>query len=320
MFTCQKLRQQSSKSQATRGFTLVELLVVIAIIGILIAMLLPAVQAAREAARRMSCANSLKQQGLALHMYNDAHGSFPDGGPFGPNTDQLDITFSFHAHILPYMEQEVAFKKFDLSAPIGTANNLAVALELSPLFCCPSYAGDMTDSITKNYEGDRENDWKICTYSGICGARLSGVALNTHMVQTSNATCRGYYFNGIFYPGSKVQLRDISDGSSNTLAMGERAIDLRVWTRGTFYTGTPTSPSTVCIASAKNVIVPINNPDQSYNGVSHGFNSSPFGSYHPGGAHFLFADGSVTFQNENIDMDAYLALSTRNGAEIVGKE
>lgn len=320
MCVYQKPNRQNSKLRTMQGFTLVELLVVIAIIGILIAMLLPAVQAAREAARRMNCANCLKQQGLALHMYNDTHGSFPDGGSFGPNAGQQDITFSFHASLLPYMEQDVAFKKLDFSAPIGTANNLAVALQLSPIFCCPSYAGDITDSITKNYAGARGNDWKICTYSGVCGARLPGVAINTHMVQTPDPNCRGYFFNGILYPGSKVRLRDISDGTSNTLAIGERSIDLRVWTRGTFYSGTPSSPSTVCIASAKNVIAPINNPDRKYQGVDHGFNSSPFGSYHPGGAHFLFADGSVTFQNEEIDLELYQAICTRDGSETVDKE
>ena len=321
MYAYQKQNQRNGKLRAMYGFTLVELLVVIAIIGILIAMLLPAVQAAREAARRMSCANCLKQQGLAMHMYNDAHGSFPDGGPFGSNTGETYTTFSFHALILPYMEQDIAFKKIDFSAPIGTTNNLDVALELSPVFCCPSYSGTMEDAVTRNYDGDKGNDWKVCTYSGICGAAVPGTSISSIMMQVPNALCRGYYFNGIFYPDSEVRLRDISDGASNTFAVGERTIDLRVWTRGTFYTGTPSTPSLVCIASAKNVVSPINNPDgRTYNGVAHGFNGSPFGSYHPGGAHFLLGDGSVTFQADELDLAIYQAMSTRNGAEAVEKD
>ncbi len=119
-------------SSRSRGFTLVELLVVIAIIGILIALLLPAVQAAREAAKRMQCMNHLKQWGLALHNYHDAYKTFPQGSWGTGNR------LAFQVMLLPYLEQGALYEQFDLGLYYGNAPNQALMLESTPVHFCPS--------------------------------------------------------------------------------------------------------------------------------------------------------------------------------------
>ena len=302
-----------------KAFTLVELLVVIAIIGILIALLLPAVQAAREAARRMSCANNMKQLGLAMQMYHTANGVFPPGGMFGPTEGSDASGFSFHAFMLPYMEQATAYDRLDLSLSIKAPINLEVALQAAPLFICPSYSGGSVDAITP----DPDSEWLVSTYNGVAGAMPQSASGNqdSYMRPFSDSLCREYYINGVFYPYSKTRIRDISDGTSKTLAIGERNNELRVWTRGSFYLGNVLSPSMVCSASAKNVTKPINADPNIWDfGGSNRtlfFNELYFGSEHPGGAQFVYADGSVHFLNDEISMDTYRSLATRNGGEMV---
>ena len=136
------------------------------------------------------------------------------------------------------------------------------------------------------------------------------------VVELEQSLCGNQATDGPFYPWSSTRIRDIQDGSSNTLAVGERLYELRVWTRGACDAGH------ICVASAKNVVWPINSdPDVvCYNDCPAGrtclFNDLCFGSRHPGGAHFAFADGSVHFVSETINFETYEHLATIAGGEV----
>lgn len=299
------------KKRYLKGFTLVELLVVIAIIGILIALLLPAVQAAREAARRMQCANNLKQMGLAVHLYSDANGKLPPGARSGET--HSGTMHSLFVFMMPYMEEAAAYGQMDLTLPMTAPQNVQVAESVAPAFICPSFSGDLKTIAT----GADDADDYVTTYSGVTG---STVESHNFSRLKGEAVCGSYFDDGLFYPESEVRIRDISDGTSSTLAIGERTHSLRSWTRGASYIGTLGDPFKFCIGSAKNVTWPIN-PDEQV--ICYGpctvrtctFNDIFYGSHHPGGAQFVFADGSTHFLNDSIDMTIYKALATRNGGE-----
>jgi len=190
-----------------RAFTLVELLVVIAIIGLLIALLLPAVQAAREAGRRMSCSNHLKQLGIALHEFHDANGRLPTGADSKPYPPAPSHAHNFYrwsalAHLLPYLEQANTYDALDLSVPlygadflVTTANRAGVAIVL-PVLLCPS---DKQEPVA---EGFGPTNYAACTGTGIDG----GTPFDT---------------DGTFFINSQTRLADITDGASNTVFMSE---------------------------------------------------------------------------------------------------
>ena len=285
-----------TNSRSKRGFTLIELLVVIAIIAILIALLLPAVQQAREAARRSTCKNNLKQIGLALHNYHDTHRIFPPGGfVTAPDVNYLVM-------ILPYIDQAPLYNNFSFNVTYITAPNLALQLQIPPVYHCPS------SSITE-YSG-----YKTHHYYGNMGP----VGTNP---QTSTAYSEdpvpgpldGFATQGVLGARTKVRMRDITDGTSNTIMAGEISANrlsddsvpsyFRQWARGC-------RSSSAC-GGSKNIKYGIN--IRNYTGGS--FNGVSFASQHVGGCHFLFSDGSVHFVSENVDMGVYLSAASRNGGE-----
>jgi prepilin-type N-terminal cleavage/methylation domain-containing protein/prepilin-type processing-associated H-X9-DG protein len=215
-----------------RGFTLIELLVVIAIISVLASLLLPAVQNAREAARRTQCKNRLKQIGLALHEYHDSHGSFPIGAAYAPtpdgnNADPAIRGSSFFVAILPWVDQGNAYKRLSHEAPGGiAATNYAGNLNgpiLDDLYVavywCPS-------ASMSEYTANGQHNLMTTTYVGISGAAFRGTAVNqdAEVVGTCGNNSQAILGrNGLLLENESVSFRDISDGTTNTLFVAEQS-------------------------------------------------------------------------------------------------
>ncbi len=299
------------RTRSRRGFTLVELLVVIAIIGILVGLLLPAVQAAREAARRMSCSNNLKQIGLALHTYHDTLKRFPPGGW---NEANRGTRLAWTVSILPYIEQSNLYNSFNFNLGNYTGANLIPVATPVKTYLCPSnrLKFNMNGTVPNSGENPPSGFAYTTHYYGIMGPKGINPAIaggTTPFSHDPNPTGHGGYSDtGVLYRNSKTRIAEITDGTSNTLVVGEisyeRANCYRSWGRGV-------SGSTS--GGAKNAEFGIN--IQPYNG-SNNFNSVSFGSQHTGGCQFAVGDGSVRFLSQNIDMAAYWAALTRSGGEV----
>jgi prepilin-type N-terminal cleavage/methylation domain-containing protein len=297
-----------------RAFTLVELLVVIAIIGILIALLLPAVQMAREAARRSSCSNNLKQIGLGLHMYHDTYRQLPTGWwGFDPGTGDPHWYgfpgWAWSAAILPYMEQTAVYKTlvhFDL--PISDPANDQARLTVIEIYRCP------TDSAPSRFRlqaggpsvgGGAPLPIELAAnnYIGVFGT------LDYHHVCEPGGgaynRCEG---DGIFFLNQGVQFAEIRDGLSQTLAVGERSSEWAPSTWVGVVTGGWHAPARVT-----GIALFPPNSEQEEEHYSHNFSSR-----HPSGTQFLAADGSVKLIAETIDAATYHALCTRANGDIVG--
>ena len=285
-----------------RGFTLVELLVVIAIIGILIALLLPAVQAAREAARRSQCGNNLKQIGLGLLGYESNHGRFPPGrvgcdnnATRCPNVLQRVGTSAFVC-ILPFMEQQGVYDMFDFrDGPWGytttwyQGTNAEAIRQRIAAYVCPS--------DTSNEFADTPKIGPTAYDIGTRKAAVGSYALCSGSTSYAALDKIKHDSDGVFYYLKGHPLRDLSDGTTNTMLVGE-VVDAstpegtNIWSRAVRYMD--------CQRSTYN---PLNHPV----GFSPGVNlynmtcNGAFGSRHPGGAQFVFGDGHVAFLVDNIE-------------------
>jgi prepilin-type N-terminal cleavage/methylation domain-containing protein/prepilin-type processing-associated H-X9-DG protein len=292
-----------------RGFTLVELLVVIAIIGILTAMLLPAVQAAREAARRSQCTNNLKQLSLAMLTYHQAVGKFP---PPGISSNQV----SWLILILPYLEQKPLHDQFDFNeGPFGQPEKLRVAEVSVPVFFCPSSTDDEDRRSGSSSEVYPAGGPRVFTahYFGVLGPNGTNNYLPTPTAYKCTGLTEafgGYCTQGVFFYPTGLDIASVRDGTSNTLFIGEIAWPgmpyYRAFTRGYYKDNRGT-----LLLFAKNVQYPINSRNTTT------WNNTAFGSLHPGGAHFAMVDGSVRFLSQYIEQNVYLAIASRNGEEAV---
>ena len=290
------------------AFTLIELLVVIAIIAVLIALLLPAVQSAREAARRAQCVNNLVQVGLALQNYESAHEMLPAGvvNPAGPiSSTPKGYHHSWITQILPYIDQNNAFKKVDFRAGVYDPPNSTVRLHGMSVFNCPS------DSRARNGNNAGQNSFAAC-HNDVEAP-----------IDTTN--------KGVFYLNSHTRYNDITDGSSFTLFVGEKhrdPLDLG-WmsgTRGTLRnTGSAINSSKTGAVRNSSVM---NDDDETEDAkaVRTKIEAEPdsrvggFSSSHPGGANFLFGDGSVRFLKNSMSAKVFRRLGNRADGELISDE
>ena len=319
-----------------QGFTLIELLVVIAIIAILVALLLPAVQQAREAARRSSCKNNLKQLGLALHNYHDTHNVFPPG-----TTDTREV--GWHVQILPYVEQGPLFDSIDFSVFTGSSPG-NVGLQKIPSYLCPSSAKMFSNGSSTQYTTHYYGNGGPKNRTDPAGVPLAteqeytcaGTNSDNRVAQCStgnDTNYGGYSQHGVLGRRSALNMRDVLDGTSNTLMVFEisnsfaqrgngrdEMLIWRQWTRG----GSGTFSGTF-----KNVAHPPNRhagygfledgvtrvcPDSTSSPCK--LNDISMGSEHKGGCQVVMCDGAVKFVSDNVDLNVLKGIASRNGGEV----
>ena len=280
-------------SSPRNGFTLIELLVVIAIIAILVALLLPAVQQAREAARRASCKNNLAQIGLAVLNYEMAHGVLPPGsvnatGPIQSTPEGYHM--SWISQMLPHIEQHALFKAIDFTLGAYDQSD-EVRRVILPAFRCPS-----------SPEFWRGDDAGFSSYAG-CHHDIE------QPIDVDN--------NGVFFLNSAVRFKDVLDGASNTLFIGEKqGLDPGLtWLSGTRATlrNTGKSPNQAP-STTGNASLQLDGPL-----FEDALEVGGFGSYHVGGCQFVLGDGSVRFISQSIDVEVYQRLGNRHDEKIVGE-
>lgn len=295
------LRWTRSSKPPRSGFTLVELLVVIAIIGVLIALLLPAVQQAREAARRMQCTNNLKQTTLAMHNYHDTWGQFPYPG-------MIANKLGWSVSILAQLEQSAIADNIDYTAgDHRVAGRLMYGPTRIDAYLCPSAPSSEEFSPRSDEEYGGKKSYAI-HYFGILGPWGVNPQSNTNYeCQNTSTAFGGDCTEGILWQHTS-DMSDILDGLSNTYMFGENSWkDMpyrRAWLRAKY----SDSRGQLYLIS-KNIQHPVNS------GNATKWNSVAFGSEHPGGASFSRADGSVTFVPETINFSVYQAGASKAGGE-----
>lgn len=289
------------------GFTLIELLVVIAIIAILVSIMLPAVQSAREAARRSQCRNNLMQFGIAFHNYSMTYEMLPPGtvNESGPIvTEPNGYHMSWIVQLLPVMEQRNLFEQVDFGHSVYSAENAMVrAIQFSIVSCPSDYDG--------RYSIEGVGQVQASNYAASYGGSKDTISDRN---------------NGLLYLNSSIRFRQIRDGSSNTILAGEkihpRKGDDLGWMSGTVATLRNTG---IGINLSPDVISEFETPDDELDAgiavptedTKITIASGGFSSRHPGGSVFLLADGSIRFLSASIDRSLYSHLGNREDRQIL---
>jgi prepilin-type processing-associated H-X9-DG protein/prepilin-type N-terminal cleavage/methylation domain-containing protein len=297
-----------SKNRESAGFTLVELLVVITIIGVLISLLLPAVQAAREAARRSQCTNSLKQMGLALQLYHEARGNFPavitivEPQWGGWEWSAMILPYTEAANIADAIDYHHAMNNINPGIP-STLTNQKLAKTILPFYQCPSAAPLTLTACCSTYVAtDKTRHVAETDYAAVV-THTRALDPNAYSLSTTAAS-------GCLYTDSKVRMADITDGTSQTLLLGERIpFPAGEWCHAN--TGS-VCPGGVCEwgdhwagASRVTTHFGINSP------TAISCLDASVQCSHSGGANFCFADGHVSFMSETVRLETLWALTTR---------
>ena len=357
------------RRHARAGFTLVELLVVIAIIGVLVALLLPAVQAAREAARRSQCSNNVKQIGLALHNFHDTYKVFPPASDLVPAANpanSVDVRWcaGWATHILPYLEQGNMYEGLNIgggtpgkfytpSAAVSTLpntvrlNNFTLKTYVCPASPLPARISPEDAPVNTlsiqagNYVGIQGATTSAVTYNDPTG---SGRCLETPANQAPNAINHGRVIcaNGVFAPGYRISMSNISDGTSNTIMLGEQSdwgfrpmsigntpnddprLDIRAARRAGIWAnigvsraniipqdGTPSSWEGGATVTVRHNIGTKRRTSFNDGIARYGFNT-PIQATHPSGAMVLRCDGSVEFLSNSTDRTVLNKLCVRD--------
>jgi len=319
-------------NRIARAFTLVELLVVIAIIGVLVGLLLPAVQSAREAARRMQCSNNVKQIALACHNYESTFRTFPAGGivSYAPTVNVTDANFCtvgrdttqapWTVLILPFLEENNLYNRFDFSRRFTGSSNIVGEQPNATLFYqpmnkyqCPSDPESQSHLNNGNYLGVQGG-----------GPPASNPPVPGGPLCHTQGGTRVFFRSGIIYANSRVRMGDISDGTTNTFLIGESRYMPTPSMRGGSVMGpNPAHAGWASGLKADNVfavaltfsaaVLQINAQKECRPGIADCFNfvSRLFGSQHTGGCHFGMADGSVHFVSQTIDINLYRQTANR---------
>ena len=298
--------------QHRSGFTLVELLVVIAIIGILIGMLLPAVQQVREAARRIQCGNNVRQLALGLMNYESSHMELPPGWLTEDATVLDEPGWGWSARILPFVEAGNLYQQINFDLEVAADDNLVVINQGLPLFVCPSDPADTIIDLDVHIEGEHDHDGDDdheeedgdddehehdgpilagrSNYSGVFGSN-----------EIEDDPAGG---NGMFYAGKEMKFGEVSDGLSNTMIVGERRNDV-----GTIsWVGVVDSVDEKYARIVGSADHQPNHPDGHF---------EDFRSYHTGGVNVVLGDGSVHFIVDEVNELEFQALATRAGGEVI---